>query len=148
LTLTVGKGGSAKIAGVLADGTAVSMSSRLIWYSDMGNVVCVPFFAPLYSKKGWAGGLLWIDPDTRAVVTDADRDWYVRWEKPGSGPDGFRERLGACGGYYNTLPSLAAQYLFGAELESVAYALHGRFGGVGHERPARRNRRDGGRDGA
>ena len=125
LAITVSKGGSAKIAGVLADGTTVSMASRLIWYSDLGSDVCVPLFAPLYSKKGWIGGLLWIGPDTRAVVTDADRGWYVRWEKPGSGPDGFRERLGACGGYYNTLPSLASRYLFGAELESVAYTYSG-----------------------
>lgn len=121
LGVTVGKGGSAKVAGVLADGTSISMSSHLIWYSDVGNQVCIPLFVPVYSKKGWVGGLFWIDSDTRAVVTDDDRSWYVRWEKPGSGPDGFREGLAACGGYYNTLPSLAAQYLFGAQLESVPY---------------------------
>ena len=54
-------------------------------------------------------------------MTDRDLGWFVRWEKPGSGPDGFSELLDACGGYYNTLPSLASNYLFGAEAENVPY---------------------------
>ncbi len=113
LAVTVGKGGSAKIAGVLADGTKVAQSSRLVLFG--GDAACVPFFAPLYAKQGWAGGLLWVAPDRGAVATDRDLGWRVRWEKPGKGPDGFRALLDACGGYYSGAPSLAAHYLFGAE---------------------------------
>ena len=122
LAVTVGSRGSAKVAGVLADGTSVSMSSRLLFYGgDCGAWVCVPFFVPLYTRKGWSGGLLWISPDDRTVVTDRDLGWYLRWEKPGSGPDGFSELLDACGGYYNTLPSLSSYYLFDAKMDSVPY---------------------------
>lgn len=120
LTLTVGSGGSAKLAGVLADGTSVSQASRLIYFGDAGWA-CVPFFVPLYTRKGWAGGLMWIDGDKRVLVTDRDLGWYVRWEKPGAGPDGFSEILDACGGFYNTLPSLASQYLFGVDADIVPY---------------------------
>ena len=124
LAVTVGSGGSAKVAGILADGTAVSQSSRLILFGNCGGV-CVPFFVPLYSKKGWAGGLLWIESDPLSVVTDRDAGWFVRWEKPGAGPDGFSELLDACGGWYNTLPSLAAYYLFGADMDGVPYHYTG-----------------------
>jgi len=121
LTLTVGKGGSAKIAGVLADGTKVSHSSRLLLFDGCGSEACVPFFVPLYGKTGWAGSLLWLTPNRGKVVTDRDLGWYVRWEKPGTGADGFHELLDACGGYYGTLPSLAAQYLFSAGVGGVPF---------------------------
>jgi len=125
LAVTVGTGGSAKIAGVLSDGTSVSLSSRLLYFDSCTNWVCVPFFVPLYKRTGWIGGLLWIDPENRTMITDRDLGWYLQWVKPGSGADGFIELLDVCGGYYNTTPSLAAQYLFGAEMESVPYYYTG-----------------------
>jgi len=126
LTITVGNGGSAKVAGVLADGTKVSHSSRLVLFDGCGPEACVPLFAPLYSKRGWIGALLWLRPDAaRAVATDRDLGWYVRWEKPSAGPDGFNMLLEACGGYYGTMPSLAAHYLFGAEVGAVPYHYTG-----------------------
>ena len=121
LTLTIGRGGSAKIAGVLADGTPVSQSSRLALFDSCGPEACVPLFAPLYSRKGWLGGLLWLDPASRTAVTDRDLGWFIRWEKTGKGPDGFSELLDACGGYYNTIPSLEAHYRFSAETNDVSY---------------------------
>jgi uncharacterized repeat protein (TIGR02543 family) len=126
LTVTVGNGGSAKVAGVLADGTKVSHSSRLALFDGCGPEACVPLFAPLYSKRGWVGALLWLRSDAaRAVATDRDLGWLVRWEKPGAGPDGFAMLLEACGGYYGTVPSLAAHYLFGAEVGAVPYPYTG-----------------------
>jgi len=125
LTVTVGNKGSAKIAGMLADGTRVMQSSKLILFGACGPEACVPFFAPLYTKKGWAGGLLWIDPASRAAVTDRDLDWFIRWEKPGKGVDGFSVLLDACGGLYNTIPALEAHYLFSAETNDVAYHYTG-----------------------
>ena len=121
LTVTIGSKGSAKVAGVLADGTKVSRSRRLILDGGEGPAACVPFFAPLYTKKGWVGGLLWLDPVARTVTTDRDAGWFVRWEKPGRGTEGFRMLLDACGGFYSTVPELAAGYLFSAEVNEAAY---------------------------
>ncbi len=126
LTLTVRARGAVRIAGVLADGTRVSRTSRLILFDGCGPEACVPLFAPLYSKKGWVGGLLWIDPETRTVETDRDLGWFIRWENPGRvGPDGFSLLLDACGGFYGTGASLAAAYLFGAEVDNTAYFAAG-----------------------
>jgi len=126
LTIKIGNKGSAKIAGVLADGTKVSRSSRLILFDGCGPEACVPLFAPLYMKKGCVGGLLWIDPETRTVETDRDIGWFIRWENPGRvGPDGFSLLLDACGGFYGTGASLAAAYLFGAEVDDTAYFAAG-----------------------
>jgi len=125
LTVTVGNGGSAKIAGVLADGSKVTQSSRLILFDGCGPEVCVPFFTPLYSKEGWSGGLLWITPDRGTVVTDRDLGWFIRWEKPGKGPDGFSMLLDACGGWYGTGAALAAGYLFTSDVDSVPYHYAG-----------------------
>ena len=125
LTLTVGNGGSAKIAGTLADGTRVSKSSRLIPFGRCGPQACVPLFIPLYSKKGWAGGLLWIDPAAKTIMTDRYLGWFIRWEKPGSGPDGFRALLDTCGGYYSSLQPLAAHYLLTAGTNAVPYRYAG-----------------------
>jgi len=126
LTIRIGNKGSAKIAGVLADGTKVSRSSRLILFDGCGPEACVPLFVPLYMKKGWVGGLLWIDPETRTVGTDRDIGWFIRWENPGRvGPDGFSLSLDACGGFYGTGASLAAAYLFGAEVDDTAYFAAG-----------------------
>jgi len=125
LTVTVGNGGSAKIAGILADGTKLTQSSRLILFDGCGPEACVPVFAPLYAKTGWAGGLLWLTPDHGKVVTDRDRDWLVRWEKPGKGTDGFRLLLDVCGGWYNTVPALASAYLFSAGVGDVPYHYAG-----------------------
>ncbi len=115
LAVTIGSGGSAKIAGVLADGTKVSQASRLILFDGCGPEACVPVFLPLYTKQGWAGGLLWISPGHGAVATDRDLGWYVRWERPGAGPDGFSVLLDADGGYYGTSAALAGSYLFSAD---------------------------------
>jgi hypothetical protein len=90
LTMTVGASGKVKIAGVLADGTKVSQASTLLLFGDYGSMVCVPFFQPLYMRQGGVGALLWIRPDTRVVDTDSAENWFVRWDKPGSGPDGSR----------------------------------------------------------
>ena len=125
LTLTVGSKGSAKFAGILADGTKVSLSSRLILFDDCGQQACAPFFAPMYARKGWVGGLLWIDPLTRTVRTDRAWDWRIRWEKPGKGPDGFSLLLDACGGFYGTGQPLAPTYYFSADVAPLSYHYNG-----------------------
>ena len=125
LAVTVGNNGAVKIAGVLADGTKVALSSRLLLMEDEGEAACVPLFAPLYLRKGWVGGLLRLTPRGGPMVTDHERGEPVRWEKPGLGPDGFSELLAVCGGYYATVPSLASHYLFGADVGPVPYHFAG-----------------------
>lgn len=125
LTIMIGNRGSVKLAGVLADGTRVSQSSRLILFDECGELACVPFFAPLYSRRGWTGALFWLTPTARTVVTDWDTGWFARWEKPGSGPDGFSELLAPCGGYYNAYASLASHYRLSAASNSVPYFYSG-----------------------
>lgn len=126
LAVTVRNKGSVKIAGVLADGTRVSRSSQLIRFDDCGDMACVPLFAPLYSKKGWMGGLLWLDPAAGTFTTDRDVSWFIRWENPGKkGPEGFSMLLNACGGFYSTVPALAAEYLFTAAADAPYWHAEG-----------------------
>jgi len=125
LTMTVGSGGSVKLAGLLADGTKVSQSAKLLLFGDYGTLACVPFFRPLYGKKGAVGGLIWIYPDTRAVDTDWYQEWFVRWDKPSDGMDGFEALLAPCGGYYDKIAPLASHYLLSAETNAVPYYVSG-----------------------
>ena len=110
LTMTVGSGGRVKVAGLLADGTRVSQSTRLVYQG--GPAVYVPFFVKLYNKRGWFSGLLVIMSDTGTVTPVIT----VCWEKPGAGPDGFQMALSAYGKKYVLPPNLAAAYRF--------YAIH------------------------
>jgi hypothetical protein len=125
LTITVGNQGHVNIGGVLADGTKFSKASNLILFDGCGPEACVPLFVPLYSQKGWVSGLLWFDPVKRTIVTDRDLSWFLRWEKPGSGMDGFSELLEACGGFYSTLDALSAHYRFSAGANAVSYFHNG-----------------------
>lgn len=152
LTFTVGNGGGVKVAGKLADGTSLSLSSQLILFYSMTNgtndvngtnvtetvVVenaCVPVFKALNGgKKGWVGGLLWLQSgEPRLVTTERELGWYVRWENEGShsngnssnaktGADGFEMLLDACGGYYSSEAAVASNYVFtAAEPTGVSY---------------------------
>jgi uncharacterized repeat protein (TIGR02543 family) len=123
LTATVGNGGSAKVAGVLADGTKVSHASRAILFN--GTDVHVPFFVPLYSKAGWTGGLLRIDQAARQINPDPDTEGRALWVKPGKGPDGFVKALEARGGWYSKKPVLQAGYVIEYALDDVPYSIGG-----------------------
>jgi hypothetical protein len=63
ITATVGDNGSVKLAGRLADGTAVSGSTTLIMGEDTAVVPC---FVPLYNPKGFVSGILLVN--TEGVV--------------------------------------------------------------------------------
>ncbi len=144
LTLTVGNRGAVKVAGQLADGTGMSLSSQLILFTETmpSNIVvdatntteyvttheaCIPIFKALNAKTGWFSALLWLrNGEARIVVTERDLGWYARWENPGSfsrgnsingkhGADGFQMLLDACGGYYSSVSALASNYLFSAD---------------------------------
>jgi len=115
LTMTIGSKGKVKIAGVLVDGTKVSQASTLT------TTPGVPFFRPLYRRRGEIGGLLEIDPDTHALLAK-----FVDWDKLGSGPDGFQVRIAPIGGYFikgAPLPKPINGLI--AEGNDVAYHLPG-----------------------
>jgi hypothetical protein len=113
------------MAGKLPDGTTVSQSAKLLLFGNYGTEVCVPLFRPLYLKKGAVSGLLWIDPARRTVWTEWDADWYVRWDKSGSGSNGFETLLAPCGGYYNKAAALVASYRLSAKPSAVPYHVAG-----------------------
>jgi len=79
LSLNVGNAGVVKIAGQLKDGTKVSCGAKLLAGLNEDGWHAVTLYSPLYSKKGFIGGLLWIDPDSRMVFVDAGDGWYVNW---------------------------------------------------------------------
>ncbi len=130
LTMTVGGRGKVKIAGVLADGTKVSQASTLMTTSS------VPFFRPLYKRRGEIGGLIEIDPDTRTVVSDSIRP-SVYWDKLGNGPDGFQTLLDPVGAYFSKgMPLPEPSYWLYANRVTTAFHLSiGRVWSLLHPMP-------------
>ena len=115
LTLTVNKKtGAVKVAGKLSDGTALSAAATLM---VTGGQAVVPVFAPLYSKRGAASGLLTIlpgltAPDDNKVAPDAATAW--QWAYPGKTAaatlDSFGATLAPFGAYYAKVASIQAYY--------------------------------------
>jgi len=146
LTMTIGSGGKAKIAGLLADGQRVMMSSSLLLYTEGDEEkACVPLFQSLYYKRGSVSGLFWIGSETnRTVVTDHEAGWFIDWYYPGMGhgksrnnvssADGFRQLLEACGGYYNSLDAVKAAYTFtvAGSGDMAYYGRSGKGNGAGY----------------
>ncbi|MCL1921921.1 MAG: right-handed parallel beta-helix repeat-containing protein [Kiritimatiellaeota bacterium] len=79
VSLTVGNLGLVKYAGVLADGTKVSGSGKLLDFLNEDGWLAVALFKPLYLKKGFIGGLLWIDTASKQVLVDSEYGWCVDW---------------------------------------------------------------------
>ena len=116
LTFTVGNNGSVKLAGKLADGTAVSGSAKLLeGLSDRGWL-CIALHKPLYSKKGSIGGLLWLSPADKVLRVDTDYGWYIDWTSADPKKGVFDRALDVCGGWYGTGAALAPSYLFSADV--------------------------------
>ncbi|MCL2103861.1 MAG: SUMF1/EgtB/PvdO family nonheme iron enzyme [Kiritimatiellaeota bacterium] len=114
LALTVSKNGGVKVAGKLSDGTTLSASTTLL---VVGGEGVVPMFAPLYSKRGVASGLLTVlpgltVPDGNKVVPDTSVMW--QWVYPGRGAaatlDGFGALLEPFGAFYAKTASIEAYY--------------------------------------
>ncbi|MCL1857595.1 MAG: InlB B-repeat-containing protein, partial [Kiritimatiellaeota bacterium] len=102
VSLNVGNLGAVKFAGLLSDGTKVSGSGRLLDFLNDDGWLCVALYKPLYSKKGFIGGLLWIDADTGAVRVDADNGWLVGWACGDPKKGTFARELDVVGGYFGT----------------------------------------------
>ncbi len=123
LSVTIRSRGAVRIAGILADGTRVSRSARLIPFTDCGELAAIPLFTPLYAKRGSLGGLLWANPETNTITTEHQTDWFIRWENPGRRPGtGFNQLLEVCGGRHSMDSILAlAPFTLSSDLSDTAF---------------------------
>jgi len=114
LTLTVNKTGGVKLAGNLPDGIKLSASTTLL---VTGAEAAVPVFAPLYSKRGAASGLLTVRPgatapDGNRIAPDPAVAW--QWTYPGKSVtaplDGFAAVLEPFGAFYAKVATVESSY--------------------------------------
>jgi hypothetical protein len=109
LTLNVGALGAVKIAGKLSDGTAVSGSAKLLEGLNDDKWHAIALYKPLYVKKGFVGGLLWLNPEDQLIRVDTACGWSVDWvyDDPKKAPaDLFARTLATVGGVW---PGIAAE---------------------------------------
>ncbi|MCL2104889.1 MAG: DUF5123 domain-containing protein [Kiritimatiellaeota bacterium] len=120
LALSAGKNGAVKIAGSLGDGTKVSGSAKLLEGLNGDGWYAIALHRPLYSKKGFVGALLWLDPLDKMILVDTDYGWRVDWvrdtdpKKPG---EEFARELDVMGGRFGDgklAPPVSGGLVFGA----------------------------------
>ena len=121
LTLTVGNAGSVKLAGILADGTKVSGSAKLLDGLNEAGWLCAALHKPLYSKKGSIGGLLWLDPAGGVLRTDTACAWYIDWVDAAA----TVRPLDICGGLYSPAAILPRNYFFSAAIPALPAPVAG-----------------------
>ena len=142
LTFTLDENGTAKYAGLLADGTAVSGSSAIGLRGDPEFIetCAVVFPIGLYSDPWSFGGMVkiaWattsLDKDVAQLESDydytapvVDSNTSLEWNKHGNSSSfdkqGFSLEIKPTGGYYNTVVNLQRYYLdrdFSVEAQSV-----------------------------
>ena len=139
LTMTLDKKGKVKVAGRLADGTSVSLSSALL-LSDTAFGLNL-FSAP----KTYSGGYLLVetgfarDSQTGTILVDGDALWENRNPKAtGVQGEGFRLRLEVLGGWYSKKTSLVQMYPaaadgWNAEAQGVEIDLKANKRGTGFD---------------
>jgi len=118
VSLSVGNGGAVKIAGSLADGTKVSCSAKLLKGLNADGWYAVALYSPLYSKRGFIGGLLWLDPVAKVIRVDAAHEWYVHWRGGNQSYD-IWNAMDVIGGWFGngkTAPSAPRGLEFWGEL--------------------------------
>ena len=79
LTLNVGNLGTVKLAGKLADGTAVSGNVKLLEGLNANGWYALPLYKSLYTKKGFVGGVLWLNPKDKLIRVDTAQKWFMDW---------------------------------------------------------------------
>jgi uncharacterized repeat protein (TIGR02543 family) len=124
ISLSVAKTGAVKLAGRLDDGTAISGSATLLHGLNGSSWLAIALHRPLYSKKGYIGGLLWLNPTDKLIYIDTAQGWYLDWVRDApSKPLGldFTRSLSVYGSYFGdgkTSPTLPA----GLELSAATPA--------------------------
>ena len=99
LTATIGDRGSVKIAGKLADGTAVSTSSTLLLISTSNAEI--PVYIPLYSKRGWFRLVIYQNGST-GITSTGDGFWSYPGKSPTATADAFSFGVRTDGARYPT----------------------------------------------
>jgi len=98
MSLNVGNLGAVKIAGRLADGTAVSGSAKLVPNLWEGGGTVVAFHRPIYSKKGFLSGWLIGEPDQTLRLVD--NAIPLCWESADPKRGIFTNKMTVVGGWY------------------------------------------------
>jgi len=113
VSLSVGNAGVVKLAGKLSDGTAVSGSAKLLEGLNWKGWYAIALHKPLYSKKGFIGGLLWLDPVEKLIRVDTDYYWFVEWKT-----EIWKSTMYVLGGWFGDgkiAPLVPEGLLFGVE---------------------------------
>jgi len=103
VSLSVGNAGAVKLVGQLSDGTKVSGSAKLLSGLNEDGWYAVALHRPLYSKKGFIGGLLWLDVDDltkKTIRVDSLYGWFVDWVCEDPKKPNFWRELDVLGGYF------------------------------------------------
>lgn len=135
LTLTVDAKGGVKVAGRLADGTAVSGSSTATPVGDLNTPEDCDLYIPIafnsasYSFGGVAK-IAWAEGDDGYTASILDSVSTLRWYKDGASATLSGEMLDLelepSGGWYNTIPNLQRYYLDrDFEIDGIAVTLAG-----------------------
>lgn len=118
LGVTLDKKGVAKVTGVLADGSKVSVSATASYVSTFADG-CERLLVPVYGwigKKQAFGGWLTIAFGEDGVARVASEGRALRWlntdkAKSADGKAGYKLVVEPIGGYYNTVYNLQRYYL-------------------------------------
>jgi hypothetical protein len=112
LTLSAGNAGAVKIAGKLADGTAVSGAAKLLEGLNADGWYAVALHKPLYTKKGFVGGLLWLNPDDKVIRVDTGYGWFVDWVCGDPKKGVFEKELDVVGGWFGGAATVSGRPLY------------------------------------
>ena len=123
VTLNIGNLGKVKITGSLSDGTKVSSSAALLEGVEVNGWHCIALHCPLYSKKGFISGLLWLNPKDKVISVGVYNGWFVDWvsNDPMKGP-AKPLALDVVGGYFGdgkVGPTIAPGLLFDVDIAVV-----------------------------
>ena len=135
LTLTVDAKGGVKVAGRLADGTAVSGSSTATPVGDLNTPESCDLYIPIaFSSASYSFGgiakIAWAEGEDGYTASILDSASTLRWYKDGASATLSGEMLDLelepAGGWYNTIPNLQRYYLDrDFELDGVSVTLSG-----------------------
>lgn len=129
VTLSVGNQGKVKIAGKLEDGTKVSGNAKLLQGLNVDGWYAVALYRPLYSKKGFIGGLLWINLEDKLIRVDSDNGWFVDWVCRDVKRGEFERGLDVIGGLFVGAGIRVPSYMsvMSVELPDPAVGLDGEW---------------------
>lgn len=102
LSIKVGNQGTLRFAGKLADGASVSGSAKLLEELNEDGWYAMALYKPLYSKRGFLGGLMWLNPHDRFIRVDTNSSWFMRWECHDPRRKIINQDLSLQGGWFHT----------------------------------------------